>query len=113
MQAGGREGARGMDGGGRAGVLCSPPGHANLSSYMHAHNTLQPHAGRAVLCAHKHTRHRGGGGGGGGSPAFYRDEEYLRPEVGDFRDLHDFLQRGCVPHPSPCLANTPSRYPAS
>eukprot|EP00802_Teleaulax_amphioxeia_P018337 Tamp_18528.p1 GENE.Tamp_18528~~Tamp_18528.p1 ORF type:complete len:426 (+),score=68.94 Tamp_18528:104-1279(+) len=34
--------------------------------------------------------------GWGLSPAFYREEEFLREDVGDFKDLADFLQRGYV-----------------
>ncbi len=32
--------------------------------------------------------------GWGLSPTFYREEEFLRQEVGDFQDLDDFLERG-------------------
>ena len=34
--------------------------------------------------------------GWGLSPSFYREEEFLRPDVGDFKDLDDFLERGYV-----------------
>ena len=32
--------------------------------------------------------------GWGLSPTFYREEEFLRQEVGDYKDLEDFLERG-------------------
>ena len=34
--------------------------------------------------------------GWGLSPSFYREEEFLRPEVGDFKNLDDFIERGYV-----------------
>ena len=34
--------------------------------------------------------------GWGLSPSFYREEEFLQPDVGDFADLDDFLERGYV-----------------